>query len=186
MPGTWRIACAVVLIFAVHAAALYYLGQPPICACGYVQLWHTVVTDAQNSQHLFDWYTLSHIVHGVLFYALFTLLFPRLPIGYRLLMSVALEASWEILENSPWVINRYREQALAQGYFGDSIINSLADGFAALAGFFVARKISVSFSIALIVFLELLALSAVRDNLTLNIIQLLHPFDAIGLWQAGK
>ena len=173
-------------MFVVHAFVLWWLGQPVICACGHVDLWHGVVTDAENSQHIFDWYTLSHIIHGILFYAILTLFFPRLPIGYRFLLSVGIEATWEIIENSPWIINRYREQALAQGYFGDSIVNSLGDGAAALCGFLFASRARVWMSVALVIALELAALYAIRDNLTLNIIQLLHPSDAIGSWQAEK
>ena len=186
MSTTGKIVAGVTAVFAMHALALWYMGQPAICACGHVDLWHGIVTDAENSQHLFDWYSLSHVIHGILFYALFTLVFPRLPVGYRLLMSVTLEASWELIENSPWIINRYREQALAQGYFGDSIVNSLDDGFAALCGFLFASRARVWMSVAVVIALELLALYAIRDNLTLNIIQLIHPFDAIGVWQAGK
>ena len=182
----WKIFLGVGAIFAIHAFVLWQLGQPVMCACGHLDLWHGVVTDSENSQHLFDWYSLSHIIHGILFYGLFTLLFPRLPVGYRLLLSIGLEAVWELVENSPWIINRYREQALAQGYFGDSIVNSLGDGFAALCGFLFASRSRIWLSIAVVIALELLALYAIRDNLTLNIIQLLHPIDAIGAWQAGK
>ena len=177
----------VVLIFATfagHALVLWHFGQTILCACGHVDVWHGIVTDAENSQHLFDWYTFSHIIHGILFYGLFTLLFPRLPLRYRLLMMVGLEATWEIIENSPWIIERYREQALAHGYFGDSIVNSLSDACAAVCGFLIASRVRVWISIALIIVLELLALYAIRDNLTLNIIQLVHPLPAIGVWQA--
>ena len=169
-----------------HAATLWFLGQPPLCACGHVDLWHGIVTDSENSQHIADWYSFSHVIHGVLFYALFSLLFPRVPIGYRLLMSVALESSWELVENSPWIINRYREQALAQGYFGDSIINSVSDGIFAFFGFLFAWRAPWWVSVALIIFFELLALYVIRDNFTLNVIQLVHPLDAIGTWQAAK
>ena len=182
----YLILTGVIGLFAAHAAILYFMGQPAMCACGHIDLWHGIVTDSENSQHLFDWYSLSHVIHGILFYAFFTVLFPRLPVGYRLFLSVGLEAAWELVENSPWIINRYREQALAQGYFGDSIVNSLGDGFAALCGFLFASRSRIWMSIAVVIALELLALYAIRDNLTLNIIQLLHPIDAIGAWQAAE
>lgn len=176
----------ILAVFVVHAGALYLMGQPALCACGYVEVWHGVVSDAGNSQHIADWYTLSHIIHGILFYAFFTLLFPRLPLGYRLLLSVGLEAGWEVLENTPTVINHYRQQALAQGYVGDSIINSIADGVAALGGFLAASRMRVWMSVALVVLLECAALYAIRDSLTLNVVQFFVQPEWLAAWQAGK
>lgn len=173
------------LLVAVQAGVLYLFGQPPICTCGYVKLWEGVVLSPGNSQHLVDWYTFSHIIHGLLFYALFTWLFPRLSVWARLLMATGVEAAWEIAENTPMVIQHYREQALAQGYTGDSIINSVSDTVAMVLGFLMARKWPVWGVIALALFLELWVAYEIRDNLMLNIVNLLHQFDFISAWQSG-
>jgi len=174
----------ILAVFAVHAAALYFLGQPMICECGYVEMWHGIVSDSGNSQHISDWYTPSHVIHGVLFYALFTLLFPRLPLAYRLLMAAGLEAAWEVIENTPAVINHYRQQTLAQGYVGDSIINSLADGAASLVGFLFASRARVVVSVALVILLEAAALYAIRDSLALNVFQFFAQPEWLASWQA--
>ncbi|OGG56000.1 hypothetical protein A2680_00495 [Candidatus Kaiserbacteria bacterium RIFCSPHIGHO2_01_FULL_55_37] len=173
------------LLVAVQASVLFLFGQPAICTCGYVKLWEGVVLSAGNSQHLTDWYTFSHIIHGILFYALFTFLFPRISVWARLLMAMGVEIAWEIAENTPTVIQHYREQALAQGYTGDSIINSVSDTVAMVAGFLAARKWPVWSVIALALFLELWVAYEIRDNLTLNIVNLLHQFDFIAAWQSG-
>lgn len=163
------------------------MGQPWMYEGGYVKFWYGAsVLTSENSQHLSDWYTLSHVIHGLLFYAGLSLVFPRLSIGTRLLMALAIESSWELFENTDMVINRYREQALAQGYFGDSIVNSTGDMLAAAVGFLIAWRVPIIASIVAVIILEVIALFMIRDSLTLNIIQLLHPVDAIGVWQAGK
>jgi hypothetical protein len=173
-------------LLLVHAALLHLMGQPFMYEGGYIKLWHGIVVSGENSQHLSDWYTLSHIIHGVLFYALLTFLFPRMPLGWRLMLAIGIEMSWELFENTDMIINRYREQALAQGYFGDSIVNSLGDVLAVIAGFFLTWKLPKWGAVVLVIALELAALYMIRDALTLNIIQLLHPIDAIGAWQAGN
>lgn len=185
---TWRWWILLVVgLFAMHALALYVMGQPWIYAEGYIKIWYGAsVLTSENSQHLSDWYTLSHVIHGLMFYALLSLLFPRLSIGVRLLMALALESGWELFENTDMVIQRYREQALAQGYFGDSIINSTGDMLAAVGGFVLAWRLPVWISIVAVIVLEAVALYMIRDSLTLNIIQLVHPIDAIGAWQAAK
>lgn len=175
------------VLLLAHIVALYSMGQPWMYAGGYIKLWYgAAALTPENSQHLSDWYTLSHIIHGILFYAGLSLLFPRLTVGTRLLMALMIESGWELFENTDMIINRYREQALAQGYFGDSIVNSFGDMLAAAGGFLLASKIPVWASIAAVVVLEAIALYMIRDSLTLNIIQLIHPIDAIGAWQAGK
>ena len=153
---------------------------------GYVKLWHGAVISGENSQHLTDWYTFSHVLHGILFYALLTFLFPRWPLGVRLLAALAIESGWELFENTDLIINRYREQALAQGYFGDSVVNSLGDMLAALGGFLAAWRLPVIGTIILAVALEAGMLYFIRDSLLLNTIQLIHPLDAIAAWQAGS
>lgn len=176
----------VAVLLTLHALVLFSMGQPWMYEGGYVKIWYgAAALTAENSQHLFDWYSPSHIIHGLLFYVALTFLFPRLSIGTRLLMALMIESGWELFENTDMVINRYREQALAQGYFGDSIVNSIGDMIAATLGFFAASRIPLWFSIIAFVGLECLALYMIRDSLVLNIIQLVHPIDAIGVWQAG-
>ena len=177
----WMVA-ALLVVFAL--VALYALGRPPICACGTVKLWVNAVHSADNSQHLVDWYSPSHFIHGLLFYGLGWLFLRRNPIGERLVMAVAIEAAWEVLENSPIIIDRYRTATIALGYTGDSILNSLSDIGFMLIGFLIARRLSVAASIILAIGLELLALWAVRDNLTLNVLMLFWPIDAIRAWQS--
>jgi hypothetical protein len=183
LPSFLLIAAAII---ALQAVVLLAMGQPPICTCGTVKLWHGVVLSPENSQHLTDWYTFSHIIHGFGFYLLLWLAAPRTPIGLRLVLAVVIEAGWEILENSPIIIDRYRQQALAQGYVGDSVINSVCDTLAMVFGFWLARILPVRLVIALTVAMELFVGIMIRDNLTLNIIQLIHPSAAISRWQAGR
>ncbi len=182
----WIIA-GVLGILLAHAALLSYMGQPLACECDRIALWYGgAALDPQNSQQFTDWYSLSHIIHGILFYAFLTLLFPRLPLSVRILGAMAIEMSWELFENTDMVINHYRQQAIAEGYSGDSILNSVGDVFCAGVGALLASRLRIWMTIALIIALELIALYMIRDNLTLNIIQLIHPIDAIGAWQSGN
>ena len=169
----------------IAATALYLMGRNPICECGVVKFWVSEVHGPDNSQHLSDWYTPSHIVHGFIFCGLgWWLLRNRSP-GSWFCIAVALEAGWEVLENSPIIINRYREATAAFGYSGDAIINSLADiGWMAL-GFLIARRIGLWPTVAIALFFELFTLWMIRDNLTLNVVMLVWPIDAIRVWQGG-
>lgn len=181
----WHYAFGALLFLVFQGLALHYMGQPTICTCGYVKLWEDVVLSPGNSQHLTDWYTLSHIAHGAIFYYLLSLFAPRLPIGARLAIAFGIEIAWELFENTDMIINRYRESALAQGYIGDSILNSLSDAAAMAVGFFAAWRFPVWVTVTLLIGLEIFAGYMIRDNLTLNIINLLHPFDFINSWQSG-
>jgi len=178
----WLIALGLVVAAAV---VLLGMGRPAICTCGEVKLWVGTVQGPDNSQHLADWYTPSHIIHGFLFYWLGWLFLRRNPAGERLLGAVLIEAGWEILENSQYIIDRYREATMALGYNGDSVINSIADIGWMMLGFLLARRLPVWATIALAVTFELLTLIVIRDNLTLNVLMLIAPVDAIRTWQAA-
>jgi hypothetical protein len=172
-----------VLVLGASIAILWAMGRPPICTCGTVTLWGEV--GPAQSQMLADWYSPSHIVHGFLFYAVLSWLFPRVSIERRFLIAMLIEAAWEIIENTPMVIDRYREATIALGYTGDSILNSASDIAMMALGFLAARRLPVWASVAIVLVLELLPLIVIRDNLTLNIWMLLAPSDAIRAWQAG-
>jgi Protein of unknown function (DUF2585) len=178
----WFLALALV---AVMAIILLWMGRPPICTCGEVKLWVGTVQGPDNSQHLADWYTPSHIIHGFLFYALGWLFLRRNPPGDRLLAAVLIEAAWEILENSQYIIDRYREATMALGYNGDSVLNSLADVGWMAVGFALARRLPVWATVAVALGFELLTLLVIRDNLALNVLMLVAPLDSVRAWQGG-
>jgi hypothetical protein len=178
----WIVAA---LLVAIAVVALYAMGRPPICTCGTVKLWVGEVNSAHNSQHLADWYSPSHLIHGLLFYAAGWLVLRRQPLGERFVIAVAIEAAWELVENSSYIIDRYRDATIALGYAGDSIINSISDISFMVLGFWLARRLPVWGSVALAIGLELLALWAVRDNLTLNVLMRVAPIDAIKHWQGA-
>lgn len=175
---------AALALMAAAGVILLAMGRPPICTCGTVELWHGAI-DAGNSQHLADWYTPSHIIHGFIFYALGWALLRRRPVGERLLLAIAIEAGWEILENSPMIIDRYREATIALGYSGDSVINSLADIGWMTAGFLLARRLPIAATVAVAAGFELLTLWLIRDNLALNVLMLVWPIESVRLWQGG-
>jgi hypothetical protein len=185
MTRSKRAAVAAIVLLAATALLLYLMGRPPICTCGSIDLWVGEPNSSRTSQMLSDWYSPSHIVHGFLFFAGLWLVARRWPLERRFLVALAIEAAWEIVENTPMIINRYREETAALGYTGDSVLNSLADVAMMCVGFLAARKLPVWASIALVIVLEVLPLFVIRDNLTLNIWTLLAPNAAVQAWQAG-
>ncbi|MDL2404084.1 DUF2585 domain-containing protein [Rhizobium calliandrae] len=179
----WFIACAAVLL--VQILTEYIMGRVPICTCGYVKLFEPVVNSSGNSQHVADWYTPSHIIHGFLFFGLTHLIMRGKPLSMRLSIAMLIESGWEILENSPIIINRYRAATISLDYVGDSIMNSAMDAVFMVVGFLFASHAPVLVTVAVAIFFELLTGWLIRDNLTLNVIMLLWPVEAIKTWQGG-
>jgi Protein of unknown function (DUF2585) len=168
------------------AAMLAWMGHVAICKCGYIKLWHASRTDSETSQHLADWYTYSHILHGIILYWLTGVLAQgRLSVAARLVIAISFEAAWEVFENTPFIINRYRSVTISRDYFGDSIVNSLADITAMIVGFLLAARLPAWVTVALLIGVEVTLLVLIRDNLILNIIMLIHPTDWLRAWQAG-
>ena len=180
-----RAAVAAVLITAATVVLLYMMGRPPICTCGEIDLWINEANSSRTSQMLADWYSPSHIVHGFLFYAALWLVARKMPVERRFLIALTIEAAWEIVENTPMIINRYREATTALGYTGDSVLNSMSDIAMMGLGFLLARKLPVWVSVAIVLVLEVVPLIIIRDNLTLNVWMLLAPNEAVKAWQSG-
>jgi len=182
---TTRAALAALLIIAATSAVLLAMGRPAICTCGEIDLWVGSGDSPRTSQMLADWYSPSHVIHGFLFYAALWLVARRRPVERRFLAALAMECAWELLENTPWAIERYREATIAVGYTGDSVLNTMSDIGMMAAGFWFARKLPLWVTVAAGIALEAAALAAVRDNLTLNIWMFLAPSEAIKAWQSG-
>ncbi len=177
---------ATALIVALAAAYLLWIGREPICKCGFIKLWHGTVVSSENSQHISDWYTPSHIIHGFVFFGILWLVARRLSFGWRLAIATAVEALWEIVENSDAVIERYRSVTISLDYYGDSVLNVVADIAAMIIGFFLASRLPVWATVALAVAFEATTIWLIRDGLALNILMLLWPLDSVAAWQAGR
>lgn len=176
---------ATLAIIALAAIILLAMGRVPICECGYVKLWHGVVVSSENSQHLSDWYSPSHVIHGFVFFGVLWLFARRVPMGLRLAAATLAESAWEVIENTDWIINRYREATISLDYYGDSVLNSVSDILFMVVGFALAARLPVWLTVVVGVGLELFVGAVIRDNLILNVIMLLWPLDAIRDWQAG-
>lgn len=179
----WLAACAAVLVLQIVIE--YWAGRIPICECGYIKLFEPVANGPGNSQHLSDWYTPSHIIHGFLFYGLAHLTLRRKPLAAKLLLALLIESGWELLENSPIIIDRYRTATISLDYYGDSILNSAMDTIFMALGFFFAWRAPITATVAIAIFFEIFTGWLIRDNLTLNVLMLIYPLDAVKAWQSA-
>jgi hypothetical protein len=179
----WLAACAGVLILQILIE--YGMGRTPICECGYIKLFEPVANGPGNSQHMADWYTPSHIIHGFLFYGLAHLVLRRKPLAAKLLLALVIESGWELLENSPIIIDRYRAATISLDYYGDSILNSAMDTIFMALGFIFAWRAPVAVTVAIAIAFELFTGWLIRDNLTLNVLMLVYPLEAVKAWQGS-
>lgn len=171
-------------IIALTAAYLLWIGRVAVCECGTVKLWHGQVVSSENSQHLSDWYTPSHVIHGFLFFGLLWLVARRLSFGWRLAIATLVEAAWEIVENSDAVIERYRAVTISLDYYGDSVLNTVADVLAMVLGFVLAARLPVWATVALALLFEAMTIWLIRDGLALNVLMLVWPVEAVANWQS--
>jgi hypothetical protein len=155
------------------------------CACGFVALWAGNVNSPETSQQLFDPYSFTHVLHGFIFFGAVHLLWPHLSEAWKMVTALSVEALWEVIENMPFIIERYRSETVSIGYTGDTIVNSFGDIASCALGAVVARRLGVVKTLVLAVVIETVLLLTIRDSLLLNIIMLLYPLDALRVWQAG-
>lgn len=185
---TRRVSPGLVVIGIILLTAIWllWIGREPICKCGYVKFWHGQVVSSENSQHISDWYTPSHIIHGFLFYGALWLVARRLSFGWRLVIATLVEATWEIVESSDAIIERYRAVTISLDYYGDSVLNVVADILAMVLGFWLASRLPVWATVALILLAEGVTLWIIRDGLALNVLMLISPLEWVADWQAGR
>jgi hypothetical protein len=180
-----RVALFELALLAILAAVLLALGRALTCPCGSVALWAGDIYSNQNSQQLADPYTFTHVTHGMIFYGVLRLVWLRRPFVARLAVATVLEVLWEVAENSPLIIDRYRETTASLGYYGDSVLNSVGDVLFCVVGFFIASRIPRRANVVAIVASEVILLFWIRDNITLNVLMLLYPIPAVRAWQLG-
>jgi hypothetical protein len=187
-PDRWRIPAPVAIgaLFGLATIALRLEGRRWWCRCGRLTPWTGDIWSAHNSQHLLDPYSFTHVEHGLIFWAIMRPLARWIRPGHRLILAMAVETLWEIVENTQPVINNYRKAALARGYEGDSIANSLGDIAACGLGLLLARRLSARWSVVLVVTMEVVLLAVYRDNLLLNITMQFVPIKSIEAWQMGR
>ncbi|MDB4978027.1 MAG: hypothetical protein JWM56_213 [Candidatus Peribacteria bacterium] len=172
----------ILVLITAQALILHFMGRIAMCACGF-GLWTGNAWSNATSQHFADPYSLSHILHGFIFYALLTIFSKKLTVRQRLVIATVIEIGWELLENSPVIINRYRAATASLDYMGDSILNSVGDVVSCILGFYLAARLPVKWTLVISLLIELGMLFFIRDNLTLNVIMLIYPIRAVKIWQ---
>ncbi len=181
----WRAIRNGALVTVAAAIVLRLMGQPWWCTCGTLTPWSWDIWSSHNSQHLLDPYSFTHLLHGVIFFWALKLVAPKLKGSHRFLIAVLIESAWEILENSPIIIDRYREVTISLDYYGDSVANSIFDIVSCALGYLLAKRIGWRWSLAVFCAVEIALLLTIRDCLTLNVIMLAYPIDAVKDWQMG-
>src|SRR5689334_23713647 len=174
---------AIGLVLLLVVALLHTEGRIFVCDCGHFAVWTGDTCSSQTSQQLFDPYSFTHVLHGFLYFWLMALLFRRLSVGWQVWLALLIEGAWEVFENTRFVIDKYRTETAALGYQGDTIVNSLGDLTCAFAGFLLARKLGLRWSLIVFVLIEVVLILWIHDSLLLQILMLVHPVEAIKLWQ---
>jgi len=182
-PGIIRVALTGFLVAIAMAFVLRFEGRLLICSCNRVLLWVGDICSSSNSQQLFDPFSFTHVLHGFLLFWIISLLFRRVAPEWQISLALICEAAWEVFENTPFVINRYRTETAALGYQGDSVVNSLGDLFCAFVGIMIARQLGFRRSVIVFLIVEVILFVTIRDSLLLEILMLIRPIPAIKQWQ---